>query len=219
MSAQDQHNKEKQDSPFVAPAKWRQGTFGTILTMPWPWPPARDLILSHANLPLGTLTLVAQRDARVRLELCASEAKSQFISCPIVVPHEHAATFIAASWRDMSANMIVGRDVAFSTESPQTAPAQITISGVIPNDTEDFSEESARAVARRRGRLGGTHPKPGRRRRTKEEMLASLCDELRQVIDLLDHIRHGGNHHLPGLASRLRLLTRQQSTRTYQIYW
>jgi hypothetical protein len=73
MSAQDQHNKEKQDSPFVAPAKWRQGTFGTILTMPWPWPPARDLILSHANLPLGTLTLVAQRDARVRLELCASE--------------------------------------------------------------------------------------------------------------------------------------------------
>ncbi len=102
--------------------------------------------------------------------------------------------------------MIVGTTIVFSTEDPNIVPTQAAITGVIPNDIEDFSLQNDRAVAKRISTLGGTHPKPRRRRRTKDEMFSALRDELNQISDLLDHIDRREIYHLPGLASRLRLL-------------
>jgi hypothetical protein len=197
----EQDNRERPPAEDTS----EQGTYLTIVTMPWPWPPAKSTVLARALLQDGSVRLIAQPSGAIELEL-SDKSISRFTTCPIIVPFEHAAANIGASWKLPLVNIIVGTSIVFSTENPAIVPAHFAIPGTIPNDTEDFSAESSRAVAKRKSTLGGTHPKPQRRRRTNEEILAALRDELRQITDLLAHVERGEIHHLPGLASRLRLL-------------
>lgn len=84
--------------------------------------------------------------------------------------------------------------------------AECKITGRIPNDIKDFSEENRQALTKRKARLAGIQPKPKQRRSTNQEMFRSLRDERDQMVDILKLIEEGKLAHLKGLATRLRVL-------------
>jgi hypothetical protein len=143
--------------------------------------------------------------------LC-DEVLVEFLTCSIKVPFENAATFVAASWSLPQCNVLVGNQIAFSTESPDQVPSEIRISGTIPNDRRDFSKDNRDAVKKRADKLIGTQLKPHQRRRGKDEIIELLRNERVQLNDLIAHLERGENQYVPGLARLLRLLIADNTT-------
>ena len=179
--------------------------------MPWPGPPHQRLIVYNGPIEGGDLTLSAEPDGTLKLTI-SGERRVEFVTCSIKVPFENAATFVAASWTLPQCNLVVGDQLAFSTESPDQVPSEIRIRGTIPNDRRDFSVENRDAVKKRADTLAGTQQKPHQRRRGKDEIFEALRNERVQLNDLIAHVERGENQYIPGLARLLRLLIADNTT-------
>jgi hypothetical protein len=181
-----------------------EGTFLSIVTLPYPWPPRACTILFRND----ALTLAAEPTGCLSTQVTAGGEAFRFTSCRLILSDDAPTTTnIGVSWRLPAAmNMIVGQNIVFSTEEPNLVPPEVRVTSGIPKDERDFSKENAEALEARRARLARVGQKPGRRSGGKEYAFQALHDEHRQISDLLDLIDRGQTYHVPGLLGRLRVL-------------
>ncbi len=184
-----------------------QGTFGCILTFPFPWPcPNRTEIGRR-----GPVTLLAEPSGSLTLQIASSAGEVQFQSCPLSFPDGQTTAFVGASWAlPDNANMLVGQTIVLSTDQEYRSkiPAVASISTGVPHDLRDFSEENAAVLKKRRDTLAGSKAdkklKPRHREATPNEIFEELHIAHQQIADLLISVEAGKPYHIAGLLRLLR---------------
>lgn len=80
---------------------------------------------------------------------------------------------------------------------------------------KDYSAANEKARNDRHHGLPPKPPNPNTVGGGKDFMLAALTDEVRQIEDLIGLLANGSEHHLPGLAARVRMMVHGGSGRKY----
>lgn len=80
---------------------------------------------------------------------------------------------------------------------------------------KDYSAANEKARNDRHHGLPPKPPNPNTVGGGKDFMLAALTDEVRQIDDLIGLLANGSEHHLPGLAARVRMMVHGGSGRKY----
>jgi len=88
-------------------------------------------------------------------------------------------------------------------------PTELVVSGRDkPEGQEsvfDFSQQNERRREKRKNKLGNYDARKPIATEAKVHFFDALRQEVLQIADLLNHLKHGETHHVPGLAARLRL--------------
>ncbi len=96
-------------------------------------------------------------------------------------------------------------------------PAEARIASGVPNDTRDFSDENATALARRCETLAryeaDKKAKKGRREASVKEIFDALATARQQIAELVEFVGEGRLHHLDGLLRLLRLTIADRTAR------
>jgi hypothetical protein len=189
-------------------------TIGTTVVvetlLPNVWPPRRNHeVLQEYQLEDGRLLVLASRNGRVTI-LVLREAKKRLTTldeketCPIIPDTGRslrlALTIISGKITAIACN----GSMVFSRDNPENVVSEVRIQKRISDKATDFTAKNISAVERRKGRLEGYVRAGGGD--VRDYVMAALEDELKQLRDLLALVNRGGQHHWPGIASRVRLL-------------
>jgi hypothetical protein len=184
-----------------------EGTCTLILTFPWPWPPSSPILFHVMPLENGLLNVSMETSGCLRAQLIGAGHGAEVISCPLRIPGPDTMSQLWVFWKYPNIDLFIRMSLIGSIERQREVPSAFAIIGGIPNpNLYDFSKENARAIQKRQGRFGGSHPKPGRKRGDTAFIFGALSTELLQLRDLLNLVEQGGAHHAAGLSNQLRKL-------------
>lgn len=192
---------------------------GTIIVsagLPEKWPSAEpflfaEIALADGVLEIGSFTIGTIGARLIRWAgddgLLIDEATS-----PIITRVMDAAVTISIQWSKarfstfrINGVELLGNEVA--TIILDTPPS--TDRGT------DYSASNEKARNYRHRGLPQRPPNPNTVGGGQDFMLAALTDEVRQIEDLIGLLANGGEHHLPGLAARVRMMVHGGSGRKY----
>ena len=185
------------------------------MVIPWPWPPRKSLKLLEHPLQDGKLITTLERNGCVRVQIIVDGGASvETTSCPIYAFQPNAMTLIV-TWAYPHIRIFFNGHLTAATDGAEGCDTKLTeywLTAPIQSQERmlDLSNENEKAIGHRRDRLagwaGGSRPKASRTRGGKDYAFASLRSELSLVRDHLEAIGAGKDHHIPGLAARLRML-------------
>ena len=194
-----------------------QGSVICSVGLPRPWPPVFPFVFRQ-QLEGGHFLLEVGINSRLRstiyqhsngLDSIAIRAET----CPIE-PNGFETAIISIIW-ELPRNMKiwVNGHLLACTDGSEDPLLTYRIENIPNPDGSlpiqhryDFSNKNARAIERRRGRLQGLQPKPGRVFGGQSYLIESLEAESCQLRSLIALMNKGETFHAAGLAARLRLL-------------
>jgi hypothetical protein len=113
--------------------------------------------------------------------------------------------------------MIVAQTIVLSADPAMLVPAEAHIASGVPNDTRNFSDQNATALARRREKLAGYEAgkkaREGRRQASTQETFDALAKARQQIVELVEFVAQGRLHHSDGLLRLLRLTIADRTAR------
>ena len=192
-----------------------EGTVLLMLTFPWPWPwpcRARTKLVEREGV-----AIFAEPGGSLTVRIVSGRQVVEFQSCRLVFDAP-TSTNVGVSWKlPGSVHMIVGRTIVLSADAAELVPAEARIASGVPNDTRDFSQENATALARRCQTLAryeaDKKAKKGRREASVKEIFDALATARQQIVELVEIVREGRLHHLDGLLRLLRLTIADRTAR------
>jgi hypothetical protein len=165
------------------------------------------MLIHVMPLENGFLNVSMETSGRLRAQLIGAGHGVEVISCPVQILGPNTMSQLWVFWKYPNIDLFIRMSLIGSTDRPHEVPSDFVVIGGAPNpNLYDFSKENARAILKRQGRFGGSHPKPGRKRGDRAFVFSALRTELLQLRDLLNLVEQGAVHHVPGLFNQLRKL-------------
>lgn len=190
-------------------ASTEKGTiFGTIGL---PWPPS-ERVLFEQVLQDGAVSLSQMRDGCLRFDVSLDESGSRMLldsgTTGPVIPRTDNRVVVSAMWENSRiVDVRVNAKTMFSRKIEATIIQQLELDAPTTSvGRADFTDKNDQAKVGRARQLASWRRDPSRTQEGPEYAFTALTGELMQVEDLLQHVRSGKKHHLPGLMARIRLL-------------
>ena len=190
-----------------------EGIVRLMLTFPSPWPcPARTTLVEREGV-----AILAEPDGSLTVRLGSGGEVVEFQSSRLIFDGP-TSTNVGVCWKlPGSVDMIVGQTIVLSADHVELVPAEARIKSGVPNDTRDFSDENAAALARRRERLARYEadktPRKGRRDASVDEIFEALATARQQIVELVEFVGKGKLYHSDGLLRLLRLTIADRTAR------
>jgi hypothetical protein len=175
----------------------KEGTYAEVSVLPYPWPPANEMVLRRRTASDGEFRLIATTDGRLWVAIVKTGADAptlQAKSCPISGPHG-APFIILIAWSEKTGevDIRVNGTTVGSRLSPDAVPVSYSHPGAFPSSAnmDDFSTPSRGALIDRKNRWDNFKPKEDRFDGGKEYVLAEFKDSIAILSDHLESVREG----------------------------
>jgi len=164
------------------------------------------LVYVDASRKLTILLLSDEKTERVGRKTRRQQKVLSATMTPLLIGHNDF--ILSISWRQRRFVDARVNNVRFwQTWGHCTIPGYILLWRLQNNNpVSDFTEQNQLARERRKHTLGGRHPKANRTPGGREYAFKSLEHEALQLADLMELAEAGKEHHILGIAARLRLL-------------
>jgi hypothetical protein len=129
------------------------------------------------------------------------------VTSSILQISEPTSGYCLLSWKHPDYfTVYLGRSMIASLSQPELVPTIVIVPGVSNVINKDFASQNDKSSLARKGKLTGSHRKPGRIHEDETYLFNSLRTEVAQLHDLLELMGKGSLHHAAGVAARLRLM-------------
>ena len=186
---------------------WERGASGFLLTINQPWPPTSNSVVFSAKVKDGELTVTLIPPGRILARVVHDEIAMEVTSSILQISGPISELCLLGWEYPNTLAIHLGHSLIASLREPRRVPTIVVIPPLRRHTQQrDFTDQNGRAQVARKGRLAGSHRKPGRLHEGSEYLFNSLQEEVAQLRDLLKLVEAGNSYHVRGIASRIRLL-------------